>query len=170
MPSSRYSVRVFVAVLDLRAVRKRRVDGAVTVASQIDRLVDALLVVLPVPRGHERDLDLLERAGPVLLLLAFDLDRQRFQRLLELLEQEDGVHARAAGEGAKQHLGRTHRLVVAEHRRLVDGGRMPGSGLDVELDLVTRPARRRFCHTRTIAAVPRILATLRRWEDPLPQV
>src|SRR5467141_1739659 len=152
MPSSRYSVRVFVAVLDLRSLRKRRVDGAVTVARQIDRLVDALLIVLAVPRGDERDLDLLERARPILLLLAFDLDRQRFQRLLELLEQEDGVHARAAGERAQQHLGRAHRLVVAEHRRLVDGCRVPGSGLDVELDLVTRPASRRFSHTRTIAA------------------
>src|SRR5260370_123460 len=154
MPSSPRSVRVFVAMLDFRSARQRRVNRTVAIAGQVDRLLDALLVVLAVPRGHERDLDLLERPRPVLLLLAFDLDRQRFQWLFELLEQKDRVHAGAAGQRAEQHLGRTHRLVVTETRRLVDARRMPGSGLDVELDLVTRPARRRFCHTRTIAASP----------------
>src|SRR5712691_13113509 len=110
-------VRVLMPMFDLRAMRKRRVDRTVAIAGQVDSLLDALLFVLAVPRGHERDLDLLERARPVLLLLAFDLDSERFQRLLELLEQEDGVHAGASGQRAEQHLGGRHRLEVTKKER-----------------------------------------------------
>src|SRR5260370_166189 len=119
-------------MLDLRSVRQRRVNRTVAIAGQVDRLLDALLVVRAVPCGHERDLNLLERPRPVLLLLAFDLDRQRFQRLFELLEQQDRVHAGASGEGAEHHLGGTHRCVITEHRRFVDGRRVSGSRLDIE--------------------------------------
>src|SRR5713226_4837000 len=98
MPLGPASMRVFAPVLDLRAVGQRGMDWAVAVAGQVDRLVDLVLVVFAVPTQHECDLDLLECPGPLLLLLALNLDRQGLERLLELLEQQDGVDAGAAAE------------------------------------------------------------------------
>src|SRR2546428_9730445 len=139
-------------VFDLGAVRQRGMNRAVAVAGHVDRLIDTLFVVLAVPAGQESDLDLFERPRPFLVLLALDLDGQRLEGLLELLEQQDGVQARAAAERSEQHLGRAHRLVVAEDGRLVDARAVAGGRFDVELDLVAGPGSRRLCHTRTIAA------------------
>src|SRR5712692_907191 len=145
-------VGVFAPMLDLGPVRQGGVDGAVAVAGQVDCLVDLFLVVLAVPAQHECDLDLLEGPRPLLLLLAFDLDLQRLEGLFELLEQQHDVDPGAAAERRHEHLGRAHRLVVAEDRCVVDADRVGGLGLDVELDLVPGPSRRRSCHVRTIAA------------------
>src|SRR2546428_9227556 len=101
-------------VFDLGAVRQRGMNRAVAVAGHVDRLIDTLFVVLAVPAGQEGDLDLFERPRPFLVLLALHLDGQRLEGLLELLEQQDGVQASAAAERSEQHLGRAHRLVVAE--------------------------------------------------------
>src|SRR5438874_9540891 len=133
--------------MDLHAaVSERRVDRAVTIASQIERLLDLLVVVLAVPTQHESEIDLREPARPLLLLLALDLDRQRLQRLLELPQQEDGVDAGAAAEGAEQHLGGSHRLVVAEDAGLVDAGGVARSRLDIELHLASAPPRADLRH------------------------
>src|SRR6266850_2192543 len=95
---------VFSPVLDVDAPTQRGVDGAVAVAGHVDRRVHLLIVVLPVPADQERDLDLLERAGPFLLLLTFDDHFQRLERLLELLEQQHDVQPRARAECAEKHL------------------------------------------------------------------
>src|SRR5712691_11963552 len=144
-------VGVLAPMLDLGPVRQRGVDRAVAVAGQVDGLVHLLLVVFAVPAQHECDLDLLEGPRPLLLLFALDLDSQRLEGLLELLEQQHDVDAGAAAERRHEHLGRAHRFVVAEDRRVVDAYRVGGLGLDVELDLVAGPCRRRSCHKRTIA-------------------
>src|SRR6266851_2854406 len=152
MPLGPASVHVFTTVLDLGAVGQRRVDRAVPVAGQVDRLVNLVLVVLAVPAQHEGDLDLFEGPGPLLLLLTLDFHRQGLERLLELLEQQDSVDAGAAAERRHEHLGRTHRLVVAEDRGVVDADGVAGLRFDVELDFVPGPRRGRSCHMRTIAA------------------
>src|ERR1700694_87704 len=146
---------VLSSVFDLGPVRRRGVDRAVAVAGQVDGLVDFLLVVFAVPAQHERDLDLLEGPRPLLLLLALHLDRQRFEGLLELLQQQDDVDAGAAAERGHEHLGRAHRLVVAEDWRVVDAYGVAGLGQDVELDLVPGPCRRRFCHGANDSRKPR---------------
>src|SRR6202165_4030864 len=146
---------VLSSVFDLGPVRQRGVDRAVAVAGQVDGLVDFLLVVFAVPAQHERDLDLLEGPRPLLLLLALHLDRQRFEGLLELLQQQgDGDAGPPAGRG-EEHLGRAHRLVVAEDWRVVDAYGVAGLGQDVELDLVPGPCRRRFCHGANDTRKPR---------------
>src|SRR5439155_9831345 len=124
------------------------VDRAVTVAGQVDRLVDQLLVDVAFPGAVESELDTLESLRPLLLTVAFDLDLERPQRLLELLEEQHRVQTGAPAHGSEQHLGRSHGGVVAEDRSLVDLNRMPGCGLDVEEDLVPGPAGGRFRHGR----------------------
>src|ERR1700681_4867357 len=121
---------VLMVMLDLRPMGQRRVDGAVAIARHVQRLCYESVVVLAVPADMERHVDLRESARPLLLLLAFDLDLHRLQRLLELLQQQHRVEPCAAAKRSEQHLGRTHRGVVAEDRRLIDGGRMTRSGLD----------------------------------------
>src|SRR5438874_13025856 len=83
------------AVLDLDAARQRGVDRAVPVAGPVDRLLDQLLVGVSFPRAVECDLDLVERLRPLLVAIALNLHLERAQRLLELLEQQDGVEARS---------------------------------------------------------------------------
>src|SRR5262245_18425164 len=100
-----------------------------------------MVVVLALPAEHERQIDLRERAQPLLLLLALDLDVRRLERLPELPEYKHSIDSRAAREGAEQHLGGAHRLVVAEHAVLVDARGVTGGGLDVELHLDAGPAR-----------------------------
>src|SRR5207248_2012418 len=123
------------------------------------RLVDLRVVVLAIPADDERYVDPGEAPRPLLLLLAFDLDIERLDRLLELLEQQHGVEAGAAAEGREQHLGGAHRRVVTEDGRLVDADGVAGGGFDVELDLLARPASRDPGHGRTITR-PRLAA----WE------
>src|SRR6185437_10252894 len=144
MPSARSSM--FVPVLDLRPPREGRVDGAVAVAGHVEGGLDLGLVELPVEVDDKCDVDLREGLRPFRLLLAFNLDREGFERLLELSEQEDGVETGAAAEGAEQHLGGSHRLVVAENRGLVDGRRVTRSGLDFEPGFVPRPASGGLLH------------------------
>src|ERR1700704_5631825 len=139
-PASRSASGVLSLVLDRDPVAECRVDGAVSIASKVDGFVHHLLVKVPRPPGDEGDFDLGKPTRPFLFLLAFHLDLERREWLLELLEQENGVESGAAAEGAQQHLGGPHRGVVAEDRRLVDAGGVARGRLDVELDLVPAPA------------------------------
>src|SRR6266704_863192 len=93
---------VLAPVLDVRALRQRGVNRAITIAGHIDRLVDEGLVVPALPIHDESDLDLLEGSRPILVLLAFDLHRKRLERLPELLQQEHGVDPGAAAQRAEQ--------------------------------------------------------------------
>src|SRR3989441_4976930 len=132
---------VFSPVSDWHATRQRGVDRAVPIAGPVDRLLDQLPVGVAVPRAVERDLDLVEGLRPLLVPVALDLHLERAQRLLELLQQQDGVQARAAAQGAEEHLGRPHRRVVAEDRRLVDLSLVSGFGLDVKQNFAAGPGR-----------------------------
>src|SRR2546428_4182518 len=152
MPRGGRLANILPVMLDFRAVRQRGMNRAVAVAGHVDRLIDTLFVVLAGPAGQEGDLDLFERPRPFLVLLALHLDGQRLEGLLELLEQQDGVQASAAAERSEQHLGRAHRLVVAEDGGLVGARAVAGGRFDVELDLGSGPGSRRLCPTRTIAA------------------
>src|SRR5947209_2763200 len=67
-------------VLDVDALAQRRVNGAIAVAGQVDRLVNRLPVEVTRPSGDERDVDLGEAARPLLLLLTLDVDLQRRER------------------------------------------------------------------------------------------
>src|SRR6266566_8876243 len=102
------------------------------------------MVVLPVPPEVEGDVDLVEGARPLLVLLAFDLDLHRLERLLELPEEEHRIESCAAAERREQHLGGSHRGVVAEDRRLIDRDRVARRRLNVEMHLVPIPPRNRF--------------------------
>src|SRR5437870_2380214 len=133
-------------VMDLNSAGQGRVYRAIAIAGHVEGVIDLFLVVLAVPPDHKSDLDLREPPRPVLLLLAFDLDRQRLERLLELLEQEHGVQTGAGTQRPQQHLRRPHRLVVSEDRSLVHARAVAGGGLDVELDLLSGPSSRDLRH------------------------
>src|SRR2546427_12840762 len=76
----RWASVVLSLVLDRDPVAEGRVDGAVTVARKIDRLVNHLLVEFSGPTGHKSDDDLGEAPRPLLLLLTLDLYLQRGER------------------------------------------------------------------------------------------
>ncbi len=62
-------------MVDLHAPgRESGVDRAVAVASEVERLIDLLVVMLAVPAEHECDVDLREPARPLRLLLAPEAD------------------------------------------------------------------------------------------------
>ena len=84
-------------VFYLRPARERRVDGTVSVAGHVQRLLDLLFVVGPVPLTVEGDVDLVEGLGPVFVLLAHDLDLQRAKRLLDTTDLPMSQVALVAG-------------------------------------------------------------------------
>ena len=65
---------VLAAVLEFHPMGQGGVDGAVAVARHVDRLLDQLLVDVAVPGAVKGDLDVLERFGPLLVPIAFDVD------------------------------------------------------------------------------------------------
>src|SRR6202165_801349 len=69
-------------VLDGDPVAESRVDGTVTGARKVDRLVHHLVGEVAGPTGDEGDVDLREAARPVCFLLSFDLHLQRGKGLL----------------------------------------------------------------------------------------
>ena len=83
--------------------------------------------------------------GP-LRILALDSNLERLERLLELLEQKHRVEPGAAAERREEHLGRSHRGVVAENGRLVDGHGVARRRLNVEMNLVAVPSRNSLGH------------------------
>src|SRR5215469_13934453 len=96
------SLSVDAAVADLSTVRQRCVNRAVTVAGHVERLADQLAVrsEAGLPADDEAYLDAGEGVRPVVLLLTLHLDVERAERLLELLQKQDCVDARACTQRA----------------------------------------------------------------------
>src|SRR5947207_976220 len=96
----------------------------------------------------EGEMNLLESLRPLFLAVDIDIDLERVKRLLERLEEQQGMQAGAPAQGAEQHLSWSHRGVVAEDRSLVDLDPVPGSALDVKRSFVPGPSGGRFRHGR----------------------
>src|SRR5262245_63564120 len=97
---------------DPGAVGQGGVHRAVAVAGHVQRLGDLLVVGLEagLPADPEADLDAGEGVRPVALLLTLALHRQAAVLLLELLQEEDGVDARAGPQRAEQQDRKSTRL------------------------------------------------------------
>src|SRR5215472_12122591 len=155
------------AVADLGAVGQGRVDRAVAVAGQVKCLVHQLGVGDEplIPADDEANLDAGEGVRPVVLLLTLHLDIQRLVGLLELLEEQYRVDARACAKRAEDHLGGAHAGILAQHRRLVTDCAVTRARLDLELHLAPGPAGCRLLHLATNSRLARVtLSALRAGE------